>query len=191
MKRRIRISESDLHRIVKESVKQVMREAQWAGSRKMNIGGQETGGQHVYQLDKNDTEAPGNPQDYHTSAEGGRTFKVTKDQRNNGRFRTQKGESRDRKIKRAVRESIKHVLKESETPLAWSQINSELGGYYPGDAQIVPFYSDETNICISVDNRAYQREGRTEIDNIMQEYGYRFYDAGGNGDRIMLTYKKA
>jgi hypothetical protein len=110
MKRRVRISESDLHHIVRESVKQIMREAQWAGSRKMTIGGQETGGQHVYQLDKNDTEEPGNPKDYHTSAEGGRTFKITKDQKNNGRFKTQKEESRDRKIKRAVRESLKRYM---------------------------------------------------------------------------------
>ena len=43
MKRRVRITESDLHQIVRESVKQIMREAEWAGSRKMNIGGQRTG----------------------------------------------------------------------------------------------------------------------------------------------------
>lgn len=109
MKRRVRISESDLHRIVRESVKQIMREAQWAGSRKMTIGGQETGGQHVYQLDKNDTETPGNPQDYHTSAEGGRTFKVGKDQKSNRNFNLNK-ESRDRKIKRVVRESLKRYM---------------------------------------------------------------------------------
>ena len=187
MKRRIRISESDLHNIVRRAVNEVINgQVGCFGSQYYN----DVTGSHG-EGDQMTSVRDGSQRTFNLHKP--RNFNLEKDRNGseNGVKQPQQTESRDKRISRAIRESIKSVLKESETPMAWSQINSELGAYYPGEAQIVPFYSDETNICISVDNRAYQREGRTEIDDIMQEYGYRFYDAGGNGDSVMLTYKKA
>jgi hypothetical protein len=50
-------------------------------------------------------------------------------------------------------------------------------------------YSDDDNVTITTDYSTY-KENRSMLDGIMGDYGYEFYDLGGNGDKVMLTYNK-
>ena len=95
-------------------------------------------------------------------------------------------------LHRIVENAVRRILKEEVTDLndLYSRLDAELNGNYPGEAYVSRFYSQDNWICIAVDNSAYRREGRSIIDEIMNEYGYQYYDAGGADNYLMITYKK-
>lgn len=54
------------------------------------------------------------------------------------------------------------------------------------DAYVNRFYSDDSFLVISVGRGVNKRE----VEDIVFPYGYAYYDAGANDDRIMLTFQR-
>jgi hypothetical protein len=54
------------------------------------------------------------------------------------------------------------------------------------DAYVNRFYSDDNYLVISVGRSVSKRE----VEDIVFPYGYAYYDAGANDDRLMLTFQR-
>ena len=89
-------------------------------------------------------------------------------------------------LRRIVRESINRVLTESDGGV-WDAIDIELGQV--GDVRISRFYSDDNQVTVAV-NRVVGGDGKRVVVGIMKKFGYEYYDAGGNGEYVMMTFNK-
>lgn len=76
---------------------------------------------------------------------------------------------------------MKKVIKESQMGY-FNEINERL--HELGDASVY-FDSDEKHITISINPQSVNRK---EVIGLMEEFGYRYYDCGANGDRLMLSF---
>lgn len=77
---------------------------------------------------------------------------------------------------------MKRTIKESQMSGLFNNINERLHEF--GEANVY-FDSDVEHVTISVNPQSVRRSG---IINVMQEFGYRYYDCGANGGKIMMTF---
>lgn len=104
-------------------------------------------------------------------AECGRTVKLTEFQ-----------------LRGIVRECVSSYLNENEDLNGMmNAIDAEIKKV--GDAHVSRFYSDENYITVAV-HQDCGSWARNEVTKTMRKYGYDCYDMGGNGNYVMITYRK-
>ena len=104
----------------------------------------------------------------------------------------------EKNIRRAVNESINHLLKEDVdgnlyglTKLTGKELYDEIDKalvQLGDDVYVSRFYSDDSQITIAA-NKNIGGGGRHRVIDIMYEFGYDYYTAGGNGEYVMMTFK--
>ena len=90
-------------------------------------------------------------------------------------------------LRSIVKECVKSMVNESEFEDLMNTIDNEIGNI--GDAHVSRFYSDENYITVAV-HQDCGYSARKEVTNIMRKHGYDCYDMGGNGNYVMMTFRK-
>lgn len=97
-----------------------------------------------------------------------------------------------------VTECVKSILKEDvdgqlygltrlEGQELWDRIQEYLDNLGLNDTHVSKFYSNlENNVVIAVN----VNDDRNKVVNLMKELGYKLYDTGGNGEYVMMTFKR-
>lgn len=97
------------------------------------------------------------------------------------------------KLKQIVAESVNKILKENLygiNRLQGEELYDRIDEYLSkiGDAKVCRFYCTDSIINIAM-NKTLGKEGKNQIFNIMENLGYKYVNAGGNGEYIMYDFK--
>ena len=91
-----------------------------------------------------------------------------------------------RQLQGIIAESINRALNENKNVELFNAIDNAVSEL--GDVYVSRFYSDDEHITIAV-NIQDSDMAKDRIIEIMNGFGYNFYDSGSNGEYIMLEFE--
>lgn len=80
------------------------------------------------------------------------------------------------------------MVKDSKNTALFDEVDSVLSSF--GDIHVSRFYSDDNMLTLAADYEVW-RNNASQIKSEMRGFGYDLYNTGGNGDSIMLDFKKS